>query len=472
MVYNGTGWIRGGTLTDNKDAYMTSFMDRVLLVNDTDNNFEYNGIYWTQTENMIDSPISKFVFAHDTRAFLYNIKISGVRYASRVWHSDPILNNGFTWGMETGSDLVCTAASATVTSSGSLFKSRNIKISDPLYVTSGVNARAKEYTIQSIDSETQLTLTENMVNDSTASSFWTGSNWFDVGGEDGDSGNGIGLASNEVIFYKKSSVYRHNVSGEELRRIKDVPGTTSPRSIVSWGGYSYWYHPSGIYRTGGGLGERISNPVEDIIEGVTDANQSAVVGFHDEKRNEVGMYLGDVTLRDGESITNCVIVLDLDSNVWTPRSYDRPFTVSTNWLHSNIPEVYVGDDASGVFELNTGTQFKTADIPFGLELYPLFPAGEDAIVTFNRIRAYIQNGPDIQVFYKLIYRARNGVEGVWDSDETWHSLQGSQIGERCDWYFPTDARASGVQLKIVESGGDESFLLEKLTLYYSEPANF
>lgn len=471
MVYNGSGWIRGATLTDNKDAYMASFIDKVFLVNDTDNNFEYNGTYWTSNENAKGSPIAKFIFPLSTRLFLFNIQILGTRYASKCWYSDLPNNNTLTWGLESGTDLVQTAGSAVVTSASSFFKDRNIKVADPLFILSGANKRNKFFTVQSVDSDTQITLTEDMTATDTGS-FWLGSNWFDVETDDGDMGNGLGSASNELILYKKNSVSRYNVEGQALRRIKDIPGTTSPRSIVSWGGYSYWYHPSGIYRTGGGLGENISAPIEDMIDGVADVSQTLVVGFVDQIRNEVGMYLGDITLRDGETITDCAVVLDLDSNIWTPRSYDRPFKVATNWLKSSIPEIYIGDDSSGVFKLNSGTQFKTSDIPFGLELYPIFPAGEDALVIFNRIRVYIENGPDIQIFYKLIYKPRHGVEGIWDSDDTWYALRGSQIGDRVDWYFPTDARASGVKLKFVESGGDESFLIEKITLYYSEESNF
>lgn len=473
MVYNGTGWIRGGTLTDGLDAFMASFIDRVFLVNGTDPNFEYDGVDWRSNVNAYKSPIAKYIIAHSstTRLFLWNIKIGGTSYPSRAWFSDLPNNNTLTWGLEYGSDLVTTADSATVTSSGAGFQSRNIKIADPFFITSGANNRNKPYTVQSVDSDTQVTLTENMISSGTGGSYWTGSNWFDVGTDDGSGGSGVGLASNEIIFFKKNSVHRYNVEGETLRQIKDVPGTTSPKSIINWGGYCYWYHPSGIWRTSGGVAENISNPLDDIIEGVTTANQDDIIGWKNEIENTVSFFLGDVTLRDGETISKCVVSLDLNSNIWAPRAYDRNIKVATNWLHSNVSEVYMGDDSSGVFQLDTGTQFKASDIPFGLELYPIFPAGEEAIVNFRRIRAYIDNGPDVQILYKLIYKPKQGVEGVWINDDDWRSLEGTQTGERVDWYFSTDARASGVKLKLVESGGDESFLIEKLTIYYSNASN-
>lgn len=480
MVYNGTAWIRGGNFTDNKDTYFASFIDHVFMVNGTDENSEYDGVDWRNQNNAYHSPIAKFIVTHSSspRLFLFNLRINNggssvLSYPSRIWYSDLPNNNSVTWGLEYGYDLNTTASSATITSASAKFKTRNIKIGDPFFITQSDvgNTRAKPYVVQSIDSETQLTLTENITYTSTDDIYWVGSNWFDVGTDDGDVGNGLGLASNEIIVLKKNSVYRYNVEGETLRQIKDAPGTTSPKSIVSWGGYCYWYHPSGIYRTSGGVAEKVSNPVEDIIEGVTSANQTAVVGWKNEIDNNVNFFLGDVTLRDGDTISKCVVTLDLNSNIFAPRSYDRNIKVATNWLRSSVSEIYIGDDSDGVFQLDTGTQFKTSDIPFELELYPIFPAGEEATITFTRVRAYIENGPDVQILYKLIYKPKQGFEGVWVNDDTWHSLEGSQIGEKTDWYFPSDARAAGVKLKFVESGGDESFLIEKITIYYSNATN-
>jgi hypothetical protein len=467
MVYKSGSWIRGGNLTANQDAYLASYINRVFLVNGNEN-LEYNNVDWRSDDNFAGSPIAKFIISSDSYLFLYNITINGVRYPSRVWLSDLPQNNKLTWGLDWGNDLVTTASDATIDSASGHFKDWNIKVGDPFFITSGTNRG--HYTVLSVTSNTELELTENLVNTSSGDSFWTGGNWFDVGTENGDAGNGFGIASNEVVCFKKDSVYRYNVSGTSLRRIKDVPGTTSPKSIVEWGGYSYWYHPSGIYRTSAGTGEWISGKIDDIIDGVTTANQTQVVSWINKIEKTINMYLGNVTLRSGDTISNCVATLDTTSNIWTPRSYNMIITAATNWLHSSVPEVYVGDDDSGVHQIDTGTSFNTADIPFSVEYWPEFPAGEDAVVTFNRVRAFIDNGPDVQLLYKLYYMPTEN-EDVFINDTEWHPMTGSQVGERCDWYFPSDTRAAGVALKAVQSGADESFLIEKFTIYYSMEAN-
>jgi hypothetical protein len=255
-----------------------------------------------------------------------------------------------------------------------------------------------------------------------------------------------------------------------LRKVKTAPGTTSSRSIVESGGYVYWYHPSGIYRTQGASEQIISNSIEDVIDGVNDNNQGNVCGWRNEIENTINFYLGEVTLRTGETINHCIVSFDENSETTTVRSFETVIKVATNWLESNIPKVYAGDTTSTVYQLDTGTNYNDNPISFSVELNPVFPAGSEALVNFRRLRAYIDNGPDAQIYYKLIYKPTKN-PNVWVNDENWKPMRGSQIGERAEWYFPTDARASGVILKIVESSKDESLLIKKLVLYYSGEGN-
>lgn len=468
LAYRSGSWIRGATLTDGLDAYMASYLDKVFLVNGTDNNCEYNGNYWTFSENTLGSPIAKYIISHESRLFLYNIKILGTRYPSRVWFCDLPSLGTVTWGLDYGTDLVTTAGDATITSATAHFKTRNIKIGDPFFITTGTNRG--EYSVLSVTDDNTIELTENLTFTASGSSFWVGSNWFDVGTEDGDEGMGFGIASNEIVCLKKNSAYRYNVAGQTLRQIKDVPGTISPKSIVNWGGYCYWLHPSGIYRTGGGVGEKISNAIEHIFRTATVSDFTGTVAWVNQLDSTVNFSIGSATFEDGDSFTNLTISFDTNSKIFAYRDYPKNFKVAAPWLRSSNPEVYIGDDSSGVFQMDTGTSFDGNNIPCEVEYYTVYPSGEEAVVTFNRIRSYIKNGPDVQIFYKLIYKPTNQ-EDVWTSDETWNPMIGSQVSDRVDWYFLIDARASGVKIKVVESGADESFVLEKLTIYYSSAAN-
>lgn len=466
----------GPNLTDNLDTYFANFLDRVYMVNGTDGNFSYNGGDWLNISNLDDSPIAQFIkLGTDIRLYLYKIKINGVSYPSRVWYSD--LPKGgsssysITWGLETGSDLAQTAGSAVVTSAGSLFISRNIKVGDTFVITSGNNAG--EYKVQSIDSNTQITLTSNLNNTVASSSFWVGSNWFDVHTDDGDFGMGLSLVSNELLCFKKKSVHRSNLLSRTLRKIKNAPGTTSPRSIVEGSdGNTYWYHPTGIYRTSGVNGQAIDAAIEDIVGAISSTNQSKVCGW-EEDGTKIVMAIGDITLEDGDTISNCEIVFDEGTENWEIRSRDRQILVATNFLTSTGIKVYGGDGSDGVFELNTGNSFSgttSVAIPFALVLHPIYPAGSESIVDFTRIRLYVDNGLDVQVMFKRIYYPTKEAD-QWQTDETWTSMKGSQRGTRSEWTFPIGTRASGIQLKIIESSTNESFLIKKIVLYYMNETN-
>jgi hypothetical protein len=468
-VYNSSTeeWDKASvTLTDSTKAEFRTFLNYAFMVNGVDSNYSYDGTTWSTSTNLSDSPKGYFIERYDVRLYLGKITIGSTSYFSRVWFSDLPKNNAITWGLETGSDLAQTEDSATITSAGSLFKTRNIKVGDPFTITSGDNAG--EYTVQSIDSETQITLTATLANTAASSSFWVGGNWFDVETDDGDTIKCLTKNSDELIIFKRNTLHRYSVRGQELRQVKGAVGTTAQRSVANIGDYTYYYHPSGIYRYNGVSSSLISNAVEDFIEGVTDANQTEVIAWVQNEKI-VNFYLGDITLRDGKTISDCVVSFNTMSENWSARSYPFVFKAATTWLESNVPAVYVGDDASHIFKLDTGTSFDDSDIPFELETKPYFPAGEDVVVNFERVRVWIESGLDVQLLYKFYYKPTKNVR-QWINDADWKPMRGSMRSGKSEWEFPQDdRRASGVALKFIESSADESFLIEKFVIYYSNP---
>ena len=474
VVWNGVpkkylnGWVNAPVdLAATTDVYFESFLDGMFMVDGSDSNYFYNGTTWSTTTNLADSPKGLYIREHLTRLYLYRVTIMGTVFHSRVWYSDFPKNETITWGLETGSDLAQTASSAVVTSAGSLFITRNIKVGDPFTIMTGTNAG--EYVVQTIDSETQITLTKNLTNNQSDKDFWVGGNWFDVGTDDGDIGMGIGETANEMFFFKKTSVYRYSAIEKQLRKVKTAPGTTSPRSIINWGSYTYWYHPSGLYRCAGLSEEKISDPIEDIIDGVPD--NTAVVGWVSPKENTLNWYLGNVITRDGETIQNCVAVFDARAEKMYLSSIKNSMRCAVTWIQDDDVAVHAADNASGVFEMDTGTSFDGQAISFEAETWPIFPAGTEALNIFTRLRAYIKNGPDVQLLYKLVYKPVKGREDVWINDNDWKPMKGSQKGDRAEWSFQVNAVASGVKIKAVESSTNESHLIQKLVIYYTPMGN-
>jgi hypothetical protein len=463
-----SGWVNAPVqLTGAGEVFFESFLDGVFMVDGTDSNYFYDGSNWSTSTNLADSPKGKYIKEHLTRLYLFNVVMAGTTYNSRACYSDYPKNGAITWGLETGSDLEQTASSAVVTSAGSLFKTRNIKVGDPFTISTGTNAG--EYVVLTVDSETQITLTANLVNTQSAKDFWVGGNWFDVGTDDGDIGMGIGETYNEIFLFKKSALYRYSAIEKQLRKVKTAPGTTSQRSIVGWGGYVYWYHPSGLYKCAGLEEEKISDPIEDIIEGVPDT--TAVVTWVSPKDDTINFYLGNVTTRDGDEIQNCVAIYDINTKKMAISSIKNIMRCAVTWLEDDDVVVHAADNSSGVFKMETGTDFNGVAISFEAGTHPIYPAGTEAINIFTRLRAYIDNGPDVQLLYKLVYKPVKGREDVWINDHDWKPLKGAQMADRSEWSFPVNSVASGVKIKAIESSTGESFLIKKLVIYYSTMGN-
>lgn len=446
-----------------------NFLDHAFFVNGTDSNYSYDSDgTWSATTNLGDAPVAKYILNHKTRLYLGNIKINSTWYRSRVWYSDLPSNNQIVWGLETGTNLAQTVDTAVVTSSGATFKTNNIKVGDPFIIEDGSNAG--QYTVRSIDSETQITLTETLSATVADSTFWVGGNWFDVKTDDGDVLTGFGENSNEVIPFKRNSLHRYNSLGGTLRQVKETPGTGSNRSIVNLNEYTYYYDPTSdaIRRFDGINSIDISKAVDDLLKNMASANKDNVVGWSVEGEI-VEMYIGTTTTRKGDTITNCVLRWDASSETWSTRTTPYVIEQRTKWVQDSKPTTYIGTQCGRVLKTPDGYSYDGTAMSFDLTDRPIFPMGDDVLVDFEKIRVWVENGPDLQVLYKLYYMPDGNKRWV-NSD--WIPIKGKCNAELVELTF-SDAelrRACGIQLKFIQSSSHESFLIEKYKLYFSNPA--
>lgn len=442
-----------------------NFLDHAMFTNYL-TNFSFDGTDWSDVTNVLDMPLGKYLETQGLRVFVGNVKIRGTAYPSRVAYSNLPNNNEVVWGFETGTNLVQTTGSAVVTSVGSLFITRAIQIGDPLFIENGTNAG--QYTVESIDSETQITLTDTLSNTAT-SNFWVSSNWFDVMTDDGDFVNGFGKNSNELLVFKRNSLHRFNSTAKTLRQVKQVKGTTSPKSIVNCNEYTYYFYPNvGILRYNGTTSSVISEPLDDIITGITSSMYTEVVGWSvDDKKVE--FYVGDVTLKDGDTVSKCVISFDLTMETWSTRSLPWGIEQKTTWYNSGIPNTYISNTLGQVLKVDDGYTYNSSAISFQLEDKVLFPVDSNTLVDFKRLILFVENGEDIQVLCKLYYKPTLD-SNRWINDKDWLPLSIKGNGEKIEIIFPSGFRACGIQFKFIQSSSRESFLLEKYIIYYSNPS--
>lgn len=468
-VYNsGTGaWDiqakpHGRYLTNNIKTYHVEFLDNQFWVNGTDANRTYDGSTWSITRNVENSPRGKYPLLFGPRIYLANINFTvgstTLTFPSRVAYSDGVEqdtdgNYRIKWGFESGVDLTTVAGSVVVNSVGSTpaqFKTMGIEPGDPFYIISGTNA--KKYSVSSVDSETQITLTEAVVASGTGQSYWVSNNFGEIKTSDSDILMGITENSDKILAFKKNSLYRCTEKFLSVVKVKGVPGTTSFDSVVNLRDFTFYFHPTGIWRYNGVTAELISEPIWDIIEGIASSAYDDVVAWTDGARF-VKFFVGDITASPKTNlpaISKCVLIYDITMDNWSLSSYEKTFVNSAPWVESSVPKIYAGASDGNVYQLETGNNFDTVAIPFRLIDQPRYPISKEVTVKGERIEEFSERGQKLEVKYRR-YNQPHSI----DSDPT--PVQKAFPQGRTDF--------RGIQIEVDESSVDPSFLFEGVTVF-------
>lgn len=401
-------------LTASQNVETQAFLDMLFVVNGlTDAPRTYNGNStaldsWSTTTNVTDMPKAKYIRELNGRLYLFNINIAvGGNYASRVWYSNLPKNDLITWDFESGTDLVQTASSKVVTSAAGLFKTRGIKSGDKFVIATGTNAG--EYVVDTVDLETQITLTEALTNSTTGSSFWVGGNWFDVERNNSDVGMGIGINFNRVLLFKRHSVHKfqktQDPATDNLLPIKGAPGTTSHRSIVDTPGFTYWWSDTGLWRTDGVSGQLMSVAMQEVVDGIAAGSLDDVVGWFENDRI-IKMFIGDVSnTTTGLTINKCVFCYDTLTNTYWTQSLADTITVAKPWVNGTAKKRnYIFSSGGEVFVTEEGNSHDGEPIFEEIETHPYFAISPDYSVNYPRIVLQGESLRSVQaVGWKRIY---------------------------------------------------------------------
>lgn len=442
------------------------FLDMLFVVNGlTDAPESYTGSAWSTTTNVTDMPKAKYIKEYNQRLYLFNINIPvGGSFASRVWFSDLIKNGTIKWGFESGTDLATTASSAVVTSAGALFTTRNIKVGDPFYIVEGSDIG--EYEVRSVDSATQITLTTALTATASNIDFWCGGNWFDVARDNSDVGMGLGKNSDRILLFKRNSMYKFQKTPDEstdtLIEIRGVPGTVSQRSVVNIRDWTFYWADSGLWRYNGSTSQLMSNPLQEVVDGIAAASLNAIVGWSVDDRL-VKFFLGDITNAEtGLTVSKCVYVYDPFSNAQWIEEYDDTIKCTTKWVEDSVTKNFIFSSGGLALLSESGLDFNTVDFPMEVETNFIFPISPEVSVDFTRFRVYTRHGEDIDVQYKLAY-----YDGRVDED--WRKLGVSYKTQHEQELIPDLAtnKASGFALKMRDSSQDTRPIIKRLVAYYT-----
>jgi hypothetical protein len=449
-------------LTPGYNSEFATYLDYCFQANGINATRSFNGTSWSTAGMRNHAPIFKYLKPNGVRLYGAYPTINGTSFPSRVWFTDNPYNYDARWGIEWGSSMDQTAGSAIVTADGTYFKTYGIKSGDPLFITSGANAG--QYTVYSVDSNNQLTLTENLVSTVSNSNFYVGSNYFDVKTENNDYLRGLGVNSNRLLCFKLFSLHRY--TGSSLVQVPKAPGTSSHRSIIDDPiGDCYYFHGSeksltGMYRYDGTQSVNIIKGIQPYIDGIDPSNYASVVGWREGEW--IRMYVGTITnSQRGISVSNAVISYNENNNAVSVDPITKTPKCSTSFMESGSNKIFFGDSSGEIFQTPSGYDFDGEPIPWAMETGPHYFIDSEVLCKVTRIQIIARDGRGIGVRYKLYD------DGHGNIDDVWHPI-GELINDKTELIVPVShQRASGINIRLEETGTRENTqYIEKITVYY------
>ena len=258
-----------------------------------------------------------------------------------------------------------------------------IEWNDKVYV-SGVSANKNRLYYSSVPSAGAIT--------------WDGE-YIDIEPEDGG-GDITALAKvpGYLLIFKERSLKRWNGSStfpDDLFRV----GVASMEAVTECRGIAYFFagNGKGVYITNGGRPQKISRPVQDIIDAIPSAYYDDVNSHSD--GDNVYFAIGDITL-DGLTYGNCVLKYSVDSQTWSLQSY--PAKEPQMWLSlklSGVTYSAFGDDDGELVVIDSGTQDGSTVIEYVFQTHEIELV--DTIQDITGIVVHTRNAKSAKVLARV-----------------------------------------------------------------------
>lgn len=496
-VDTGAGF--GLNIADATKADLEVYLDRVFLQQykdvyatstDSTRPKTYDGSAWT-TELAERMPLASLIKSFKERLYLADISFcnpqppavdtpgeaANIKYASKIFHTNlPVGENKLIMGLEWGTNGIVTAGDNLfrIAQEGKQppqdFVARGIRVGDPLFITRGYpmastsKAQTSRFTVASISTPYSLRTIEKFEFSRTDVNYWVGSNWFDVGTSDNDYITAFGENDDKLLFFKRFSLWRYNLTS--LQKVKDAPGTTSPKSVVNVKEMTLYFHGSntgtrktGFYGYDGARSNFVSRAIQPYIDGISASNYPNVVAWRE--GNKYRAFVGDITNTPRNiSVTNAVITIDVEGGQFSIDPIGDVIKSSGRFIESNAEKIFVGNDSGEVMETPSGNTHNGDPISWAMEIGPRFPAGSEIINEFTRIMIRSRGGRYIQVAYKLL-----GTPD--DDDDQWLPL-GDLKSNNQELFLPSSHHAGrGIDLRLSSQDSNANdFVVEKMSIFY------
>lgn len=179
--------------------------------------------------------------------------------------------------------------------------------------------------------------------------------YVDINPGDGEPGTGLKRYSLELLCLKPNYIYRFKTTGVDPDPLIKV-GTRSNESVVEGARGLYFHHDSGFYRYTGAYPEKISAPIQDIVEAIPFSQFGTIEGWNDD--NHIYWSVGDLSVSESKETTtikNAVLRYTESDDVWTVYSYASDVRAGIMYTRGTTRSRLVGLDNGVVATQNSGT---------------------------------------------------------------------------------------------------------------------
>lgn len=192
---------------------------------------------------------------------------------------------------------------------------------------------------------------------------------------DGDFNTALTRLRQRLLVFKRYSTHRFyqfadtSVSLQPISEKVGIPNTRA-YALDPDGTLCYLFGTSvdgykGIYVTDGETMDLISRPIQDIVDGVPESMLPNICGWL--VNNKVKFYLGDVTLKDGSTISKCEVQYSPVDKLWQWRSLNHTPILYQPFLVGSTRGLYFLDASSNIYQDEVGSTFGGSTIHSEIE---------------------------------------------------------------------------------------------------------
>ena len=324
-----------------------------------------------------------------------------------------------------------------------------------------------------------------------ADTWTTGTDYFDVGLNDGQSIKGIGILDKYLVIFKENSIYilvgdgpvEWVLSGtvNNTTLVANGVGCASHRSIVQVSNDLWFMDQYGNIRSlrkneegGNPLYGIVSGNIQGTIDGLNEGALDKVTATLFNNRVYFAAPTGSSTYNDVVMVADLRITLDkpLNPHPWVTYTGWTP-SVMTVYTASNTPELYIGEGSADslVYKGETGTNDNSAVIDFDIQDRMIDLKEPDMKKTARFIIVTAESGGDYDVEVSSSTDGQsftkhgdvNLLAGtVWNSG-TWDTTTWG-FGEEIKEKFAIQRASEQIQMRFRNNAADQAVSIKPYTL--------